>query len=590
MRRLIKKYMSYNFDKKIKIFISLAITVTTLCVLGISTFSSIKIVTEKSGSLAEIQMETLANDYQMSLSGYYDMAKGLMMDEQVKSFLRQKDRTAPELLEQVRQTIHNNMNVQSNINFMAIINVRTQEYAYKGKTSLEYAGLERKIREDYQAGTLAKKGDVILSYADRYNGREEYSMTLYSPLYDVNHVKNLLGMVCINIRGNLLERMADTDHAQMPLEIMMVHSSGEIFSAGDKSLLGTGFSFMEELQGEKGEFKKDKSLFVYRKMGIWNYYLVGRIPYKALYNDSLKTVALLCVCIVLMVIAGIAAGSRLVRYSYRVVEKVVNGMRRVSEGDLEHRITLDNTGEDFKQMEQGFNYMMDQMTELVDRVKFEQHQAEQIRFNALQDQIKPHFLYNTLECIHWQATSRGDEQVSTMVKALANYYRLCLSKGRDIIPLKQEIAHIESYLTIQNLRYGSIIESEFRIAPEMYSLQIPKLTLQPLVENAIYHGIRIEDETRGKLVIGAEVKGESAVISVSDSGIGMTEEEIDRINASISEYDENFGYGVRNVHKRIELLFGKGYGLYYKMNKEGGVTVEITLPAGKQKTEGEDHV
>ena len=249
------------------------------------------------------------------------------MDEQVKSFLKQKDRTAPELLEQVRQTIHNNMNVQSNINFMAIINVRTQEYAYKGKTSLEYAGLERKIREDYQAGTLAKKGDVILSYADRYNGREEYSMTLYSPLYDVNHVKNLLGRVCINIRGNLLERMADTDHAQMPLEIMMVHSSGEIFSAGDKSLLGTGFAFMAEPQGEKGEFKKDKSLFVYRKMGIWNYYLVGRIPYKALYNDSLKTVALLCVCIVLMVIAGIAAGSRLVRYSYRVVEKVVNRIR-----------------------------------------------------------------------------------------------------------------------------------------------------------------------------------------------------------------------------------------------------------------------
>lgn len=92
-----------------------------------------KIVTEKSGSLAKIQMETLANDYQMNLSGYYDMAKGLMMDEYVKLFLKQKDRTEPELLKQVGQTIHNNMNVQSNINFMAIINVRTQEYAYKGK-------------------------------------------------------------------------------------------------------------------------------------------------------------------------------------------------------------------------------------------------------------------------------------------------------------------------------------------------------------------------------------------------------------------------------------------------------------------------
>ena len=378
------------------------------------------------------------------------------------------------------------------------------------------------MQEDYRSGTLAKQGDVILSYADRYNGGEEYSMTLYSPLYDVNHVKDTLGMVCINIRGNLLERMADTDNAQMPLEIMMVHSSGEIFSAGDKSLLGTGFSCLENLRGEKGEFKKDNSLFVYRKMGIWNYYLVGKIPYKALYNDSLKTMALLCACIAMMVIVGISAGSRLVRCSYRVVEKVVNGMSRVSEGDLEHRITLDNTGEDFKQMEQGFNFMMERMTELVDRVKFEQHQAEQIRFNALQDQIKPHFLYNTLECIHWQATAKGDEQVSTMVKALANYYRLCLSRGKDIIPLKQEISHIESYLTIQNLRYGSIIESEFRIEPDMYSLQIPKLTLQPLVENAIYHGIRIEDETRGKLVISAEVRGERAVISVSDSGSGMT--------------------------------------------------------------------
>lgn len=587
---LIKKYMSYNFDKKIKIFISLAITVTTLCVLCISTFSSLKIVTEKSGSLAKIQMETLANDYQMSLSGYYDMVKGVMMDEKVKQFLAQKTQAPSKLLEQVKRIIHNNMNVQSNINFMAIINMKTEEYAYKGKTSLAFAGLEGQFQEDYEAGTSAKKGDVVLSYGNRYNGGEEYSMTLYSPLYDVNHVKGILGMVCINIRGDFLESMENYKESQMPLETMMVHGGGKIFSSGDKSLLNTRFSYMEELKGEKGDFQKDNSLYVYRKMGKWDYYLVGKIPYRALYYDSLKTMAILCMCIVLMVIAGISAGSRLVKYSYRVVEKVVNGMNRVSEGDLAHRIVLDETGEDFRQMEQGFNYMMEQMTELVEKVKFEQHQIEQIRFNALQDQIKPHFLYNTLECIHWQATSRGDDQVSAMVKALANYYRICLSKGKDIISLKQEISHIENYLTIQNLRYGSIIESEFRIGEDMYSLQIPKLTLQPLVENAIYHGIRIEDETRGKLVISAGIRGDKAVISVSDSGLGMSAEEIAHINESISEYDESFGYGIRNVQKRIEIFFGKGYGLFYKRNEEGGVTVEITLPAGNYQTEGENYV
>jgi two-component system, sensor histidine kinase YesM len=235
-------------------------------------------------------------------------------------------------------------------------------------------------------------------------------------------------------------------------------------------------------------------------------------------------------------------------------------------------------GDDIRNMAKSFNLMAIRLEELVEKVKEDQHQIEQIKLNALQSQIQPHFLYNTLDCIHWQALVDGNERISVLVKALANYYRLCLSKGQDIISLSQELAHVQNYLIIQNIRYGNIIEQSFEIEERFLKVPIPKMTLQPLVENAIYHGIKVKNGKHGKITITAREENDKVVISVSDSGAGVSQKKIDEINSSISIYDESFGYGVRNVHKRIELLYGKGNGLYFRKNNTGGITVEIRLP------------
>jgi two-component system sensor histidine kinase YesM len=253
-------------------------------------------------------------------------------------------------------------------------------------------------------------------------------------------------------------------------------------------------------------------------------------------------------------------------------------MEAVSNGQLEIRMNEENAGEDFKKLALGFNSMMEEIYILMEQVKLEQQQLQQIRFNALQAQIKPHFLYNTLDCIHWQALADGNKEVSTLVKALASYYRICLSKGKDIITLSQEISHIENYLIIQNMRYDNIVESEINVKGEFLEVKIPKMTLQPLVENAIYHGIKIKDGHKGKIIIMAAKDKEDVIIEVTDSGSGMTEEQIGEINNSISEVDETFGYGVRNVNKRIEIMFGKQYGLHFIKNEVNGVTVQIRLP------------
>lgn len=256
----------------------------------------------------------------------------------------------------------------------------------------------------------------------------------------------------------------------------------------------------------------------------------------------------------------------------------IDEMDHVATGSLRTRINVDNMGEDFAKLAIGFNSMMDEIEVLMEQVKLEQHQLEQIRFNALQSQIQPHFLYNTLECIHWQAIAEGNKEISTMVKALAKYYRICLSKGHDVITIREEVEHIRNYMIIQNMRYDNIIGSEIVVESQVEESLIPKLTLQPLVENSIYHGMKVKEGKTGTLYLTAYKNEDEVIIKVSDTGTGMSQEQIDEMNEQLSRYEDSFGYGVRNVNKRIELLFGEGYGLNYQKNDSGGVTVVIHLP------------
>ena len=147
-----------------------------------------------------------------------------------------------------------------------------------------------------------------------------------------------------------------------------------------------------------------------------------------------------------------------------------------------------------------------------------------------------------------------------------------------MITIREEVEHIRNYMIIQNMRYDNIIGSEIVVESQVEESLIPKLTLQPLVENSIYHGMKVKEGKTGTLYLTAYKEGDEVVIKVSDTGTGMSQEQIDEMNEQLSRYEDSFGYGVRNVNKRIELLFGEGYGLHYQKNDSGGVTVVIHLP------------
>ncbi|WP_152614291.1 MULTISPECIES: sensor histidine kinase [Robinsoniella] len=587
-----------NFDKKMKFFLSMAVVVSTMCILSISTISSVKSVREKTMALAMEQINTLAENYQSGLNNYKAIAWSIVMDKNVQAYLKYNnaagkdtDKNSEQSSEEKAQsaitqventnkatnTLSNVKNLQSNLNFLGVVS-NTGSYLYKGDNGLAVTGFEETYQKDYDSSSFAGYGEMRYTYNNAYFKGSRYTLNIYQPIYDTSYVGKKLGLLCMNINETTLIQIGSKANRKIDSITCLVGLEGNVVTSSEPDSVMDEVDYKNLLTGTEGNFKKSGKLYLYKRLGIWDFYMVMVIPEFELYRDSIMTMAMLSVVILFLVAIVLVQSSRIVHKAYQPLDKVISKMDSVSEGKFDTRIKEEKMGQDFQKLSHGFNEMMDRIVELMEQVKVEQHQMEQIRFNALQSQIQPHFLYNTLDCIHWQTLANGDLESSTMVKALASYYRICLSKGKDIIQLSQELEHIKSYLTIQNIRYDHIIQSEIDISEEYFNVKIPKMTLQPLIENSIYHGLKIKEGKKGKVTIRANQDGEDLIIIMADSGTGMTRDQIDEMNASISQYDETFGYGVRNVNKRIEILYGDGYGLRYSCNEQGGVTVRIRLP------------
>ena len=202
----------------------------------------------------------------------------------------------------------------------------------------------------------------------------------------------------------------------------------------------------------------------------------------------------------------------------------------------------------------------------------------------LQEQINPHFLYNTLDTIIWLIEGNLSEQAVDMVVSLSDFFRLVLSHGKEFITIKDEELHIRSYLEIQQVRYHDILDYEISIEPELYPYRILKLTLQPLVENALYHGIKYK-RAMGKITITGSLLREDAenkvCLCVKDNGVGMEEAELRRLQKEIVRpcQETESGFGLANVNERLRMNFGMEYGLTITSRKGEGTEVRVMIPA-----------
>jgi two-component system sensor histidine kinase YesM len=252
-------------------------------------------------------------------------------------------------------------------------------------------------------------------------------------------------------------------------------------------------------------------------------------------------------------------------------------MKRVEHGDLSVRFS-GAPNDEIGELGLGFNEMIGRIQSLIDQVYSEQQAKREAELRILQEQIKPHFLYNTLDTIQWMAQEHRVDDVVSMVGALTSLFRIGLSKGREFISLSDELEHVESYLCIQKMRYEEKFDYTISCSPTLRARQVLRLMLQPLVENAIYHGIK-ERRGHGTLAVEARVESGDLYLVVRDDGVGMSGEALALLSESLEEGGPSVGgYGIHNVHERIRLTFGKPYGLSFKSVLGEGTIVTARHP------------
>ena len=374
-------------------------------------------------------------------------------------------------------------------------------------------------------------------------------------------------------------------------EIYLVDSTGFIISHPDSSLIGKeGLSSTElkaVLENEtghlSGKMSNNSDLVAFSKLSVPNWYLIMRLPATTVYGtdifsfDVMRTLLILAV-IVVFVISLIIIYSSIVENTVKRINNAIMVLKSEGIDQADNVASLnDKNNKSLALLENNANQLVITIKKLMEESYEAKLKARDFQLKALQAQINPHFLYNTLDAIKWMILEDYKQDSIWMINAFSRYFRLSLSKGRDVVTLRDELELIESYIGIMQKRFSNISTIEINIDEDLKNCLIPKLSLQPLVENALNHGILHSQNNEGRLTIAAREQDERLIITIKDNGNGMSQQQLDNILGQ-SNSSNTKGYGLGNVDERLKLFGGENCGLSISSEINVGTTVTISLP------------
>lgn len=572
-----------SFKNKIIRLVLIIVISISITVIILSVGTSASSLMSKSIQLAAKQEEVIMESIDHSLNSLYQIGRLTRDNSIIYRDTRYRSGEIKNYLaftNEVYKTLVNLKKVNEYIDYIAVLKyndktIKYVGYPWSGEKSKFYYRLLSNYGESYQS----VYDDMKINFGKNIFKKNKNTINLYFAIFDENNLYEQIGLVCIGINETVFSKYFDNSFIS---NFFIVDKNHVIITDKIQKNVGKRYDTDKKYQKENDVYFARNKIVIYNRIQTAGWILQAEIPVLNLMKDSVRLILFMILLLFILCVGAVFLCVKMLKHLYKPMEDLKTRMTAVSSGDMAIRMDVEYQEEEFNGMAKSFNLMVQNIEQLMERIREEQNQMKQIELNALQSQIKPHFLYNTLECILMQALMDGNKTVAQLVKALASFYRLCLSKGQDIVPLKQEMEHIDSYLIIQNIRYSDIIKLEKEVPEEFLGCPIPKMTLQPLIENCIYHGIKVKSGFQGTILISAEEMEGDMLIKISDNGVGMPEEQLEEINRTLSVVDEKYGYGIRNVHKRIEILYGTGYGLCYRSNEDRGVTVEIRLPKPKK--------
>lgn len=424
-----------------------------------------------------------------------------------------------------------------------------------------------------------RSGVLYLSEPHVESLLQDYYPWVVSVLQEITGADGRKVRVVIDIRFSKISDYVDNVGIGQHGYCFIADSNGEIIYHPQQQLLYSGLKTESaenfDLSSD-GSFETDELIWSVRSLDNCDWKVVG-VSYISEMVTAKEMELLGNICVMLTIIMGLTMivsflVSRLVT---KPIQRLIRAMQEFEKDAAGYVYRPVEGTTEIEALSQSYEHMVGKIQNLMKQVRQEEISLRKTELKALQAQINPHFLYNTLDAIGWLCEEERCRDAVEMVNALAKLFRISISKGHELITIEKEVEHAGSYLKIQNFRYKNQFSYDFQIEEECLRYYCNKITLQPIIENAIYHGLdRMVDE--GHIQIRIYSEGEDVIFRVEDNGVGMSEEQCRSILHK--EPGDNSGIGIKNVNDRIKIYFGKEYGLSIESELDEGTTVIIRMP------------
>lgn len=585
-KRNIKKYIDDLVKtlklRSIQFIITISftgITIIAMSFVGIVSYSKFTVTSEKNASLnAEQLLNQINSNIEYYLQSMIDVS-GLLSDN---IYLN------PNIMNSnIKDQMSVISNTRSDIASLAI-------FSAEGK--LIYATNTEPLKTNSQVtdqswfqNALNKTDNLLFSLPHVQNLFEKKHDWVVSLSKVINYTvdgKKLKGVLLVDMNYSIISQLCQNISIGEKGYIYIVDSDNNIIYHPKQQLINTGLKqeIPENYLGSYQESSNDgEKIVTIKTVNLTNWKVIA-VAYTADLVASKKDITNFVIWVIILSIMLISLIFAVM--SAKISEPIKNlekYMKKVEEGDF--NIYIDAKGEDeVVRLSHAFNIMIYKVRYLMKQIVNEQEATRKSELDALQAQINPHFLYNTLDSIVWMAENGKSEDVITMVTALARLFRISISRGAKFITVEQEIEHAKNYLIIQKIRYKNKFNYSIDIEPDVRKLNTLKLILQPLIENAIYHGIEyMQDE--GKIEISASIHENKILFIIRDNGLGIDPEKMPGLLRYDGKSKGGSGVGVKNVHERIQLTYGKEFGLEIESELEEGTTIKIWIPIDTNKEE-----
>ena len=601
-------YVRSSISRKLFLGFFCVSFVPLLIMAIVSYYTYIGIIEKKTVNYNHELLKTMAEKLENYINRI-DQLASTVYQENIQYILNQKDKS--DIIKNIKDMMEIDLTFQRQLNFFNFHDEINGVYILNNDGSVYYSS-KGAFGDKYDFSKEEWFNNIVFGIQDKvligpyYKNKIDTSMEKTERIsinlneLSISYVKRIgsigptgkgLGIILINFS------MTEIDHVLIPLragkesEVLLLNEQGQTVLSNNASTMlkrNDVSTLKEDMHTFTGYFVKkienQKVLITYYRSKLTGWDIIGVNKVSDLIvearNIRIFTALLLASSFLVAIIISIVLSMSLVN----PIKRLRNKMVKVKNGDLNVFMTV-HTKDEIGDLSTGFNEMIAKIRYLIEEVYQTQLHEKEAHLDALQAQINPHFLYNTFETISSIAMVEEVEKISDITKAMSAMFRYSTRLGRELVPISEEINHINNYLSILAIRYENRFEISMDIPEEALAYKIIKLVLQPIVENAIYHGIELKPG-KGKISITSAIEENKVKFIIEDNGLGISAEKLKEINELLESRDDkapancakNGRVGLKNVHDRIRLYFGENYGVILDSEQNNGTRVTITIP------------